>query len=266
MLPDTASQTLQLMADVALRAGDVLLDYRTRRQTLRTEQKTAGDFVTDADRAAEALISAALGAAYPTYGWLGEEGGARGAQDGLRWVVDPLDGTTNYLKGLPHWAISIALYKGEEALCALVYDPAKAEMFVAERGHGAYLNGVAMQVSNSVPLDEALFATGVPAGGRITHLPDCLDDLERLMPQTAGIRRWGAAALDLAYVAAGRLEGYWERNLGAWDVAAGTLLVQEAGGVVTPLWSGRSVLSSGSFIATNAELAPALSGFIGTRE
>jgi myo-inositol-1(or 4)-monophosphatase len=266
LLPETASDTLCAMADAARRAGALLLRARADRQGLNAQQKTAGDFVTSADRAAETLIAGTLGAAYPTYGWLGEEGGARGPQDGLRWIVDPLDGTTNYLKGLPHWAVSIALCDGEDVLCAVVYDPAKTEMFVAERGRGAHLNGAAIRVSDAVPMDAAVFATGVPAGGRITHLPDCLADLERLMPQTAGIRRWGAAALDLAYVAAGRLEGYWERNLGPWDVAAGVLLVVEAGGVVAPLWPPRSVLSSGSFIATNAQLAPALTGFIGTRE
>lgn len=266
LLPDTASETLHRMADAARRAGDFLLAFKAGQQPLRATQKTAGDFVTAADRAAEALISETLGAAYPAYGWLGEEGGAQGPQDGLRWIVDPLDGTTNYLKGLPHWAVSIALSNGDEILGAVIYDPAKTEMFVAERRRGAYLNGAAIRVSQAVPLDQALFATGVPAGGRITHLPDCLDDLARLMPQSAGIRRWGAAALDLAYVAAGRIEGYWERNLGPWDVAAGLLLVQEAGGVVAPLWPGRSVLHSGSFIAANAELAPILAGYIGTRE
>jgi myo-inositol-1(or 4)-monophosphatase len=266
LVPDAASETLRHMADAAQRAGALLLDFRSRHHMLQPAQKTAGDFVTAADRAAEVLIAETLGAAYPTYGWLGEEGGARGPQDGLRWIVDPLDGTTNYLKGLPHWAISIALCKGDDVICAVVFDPAKTEMFVAERGRGAHLNGAAMRVSEKVPLDHAVFATGVPAGGRITHLPDCLGDLERLMPQTAGIRRWGAAALDLAYVAAGRLEGYWERNLGPWDVAAGMLLVREAGGVVAPLWPGRSVLASGSFIAANADLAPVLAGFIGTRQ
>lgn len=254
------------MADAAHQAGALLLDFAGRRQSLQREQKTVGDFVSAADRAAETLIAERLGTAFPDHGWLGEESGARGAQDGLRWVVDPLDGTTNFLKGLPHWAVSIALCHGEDVLCAVVYDPSKTEMFVAERGCGAHLNGVPLQVSGGVPLEAAIFATGVPAGGRITYLPDCLDDLAQLMPQTAGIRRWGAAALDLAYVAAGRFDGYWERNLGPWDVAAGILLVREAGGVVSPLWPDRSVLASGSFIAANAGLGPILSSFIGTRE
>jgi myo-inositol-1(or 4)-monophosphatase len=273
-LPDTASPALVTMAKAAYAAGALLLDASSRRQGLRRQQKTAGDFVSEADRAAETLIAQILQEAYPAYGWLGEESGARAGTGtsmvtntgtDLRWIVDPLDGTTNFLKGLPHWAVSIALCRGDDVLCAIVHDPAKSETFVAEQGRGAHLNGTPLQVSAGIPLTEALFATGVPAGGRITYLPDCLGDLERLMPQTAGIRRWGAAALDLAYVAAGRLEGYWERNLGPWDVAAGMLLVTEAGGTVMPLWEGRGVLSSGSFIAGNADLGPHLAAFIGTR-
>jgi len=267
LLPATANTTTRIMVQTACAAGDLLLEAFAARGRLAVVQKTAGDFVSVADRAAEDLISAQLRTAFPDHGWLGEETGHRpGLQSDLCWIVDPLDGTTNFLKGLPHWAVSIALCRGEEILCAVVHDPAKAETFVAEAGLGAYLNGQPITVSSGVALDAALFATGVPAGGRIGHLPDCLQDLERLMPQSAGIRRWGAAALDLAYVAAGRLDGYWERNLGPWDVAAGMLLVREAGGEVAPLWSGRSVLSSGSFIATNADLGPQLTSMIGTRQ
>jgi myo-inositol-1(or 4)-monophosphatase len=269
--PETASDTLRVMIDAALRAGALLLDAAPDRRALSIEEKTAGDFVSEADRAAEALIADHLMRAFPGYGWLGEESGSHPGvaperDCNLMWIVDPLDGTTNFLKGLPHWAISIALCNGEDILCAVVHDPAKKETFVAEKGRGAYLNGDAIAVTHDVPLQAALFATGVPAGGRITYLPDCLDDLERLMPQTAGIRRWGAASLDLAYVAAGRLDGYWERNLGPWDVAAGILLVTEAGGTVTRLWPQRSVLSSGSFIAANADLGPELASMIGKRE
>ncbi|WP_425431855.1 inositol monophosphatase family protein [Jannaschia pohangensis] len=256
------------MVDAAHRAGALLLGAAQGRHTLRIDEKTAGDFVSDADRAAEALIADDLGNAFPEYGWLGEESGLRPASAGntLTWVVDPLDGTTNFLKGLPHWAVSIALCDGEDILCAVVHDPAKTETFVAEKGRGAYLNGRPIAVSEGISLQAALFATGVPAGGRVTYLNDCLGDLERLMPKTAGIRRWGAAALDLAYVAAGRIDGYWERNLGPWDVAAGILLVTEAGGTVSRLWPGRSVLSCGSFIAANAALGPELAAMIGTRE
>ncbi len=255
------------MTDAALQVGALLRTAAADRTTLQVESKTAGDFVSDADRAAESLIADLLGDVLPGCGWLGEETGSRpGSKGGLRWIVDPLDGTTNFLRGLPHWAVSIALCEGDEILSAVIHDPAKAETFVAETGMGAYLNGAPMRVSRGIPLESALFATGVPAGGRITHLPDCLGDLERLMPRTAGIRRWGAAALDLAYVAAGRLDGYWERNLGAWDIAAGILLVREAGGTVEPLWPGRGLLDSGSFVAANADLGPELTALIGTRQ
>ncbi|MGY9047185.1 hypothetical protein P775_24180 [Puniceibacterium antarcticum] len=265
LLPDTASDTLRAMTDAAVQAGAYLRDASANRGLLRIDEKTAGDFVSDADRGAEALIAQSPERACPGHGWLGEESGARGTGD-LRWIVDPLDGTTNFLRGLPHWAVSIALCRGDVPLCGVVHDPAKAETFVAERGGGAFLNGAPIRVTQAVPLASALFATGVPAGGRVGHLPDCLEDLERLMPKSAGIRRWGAAALDLAYVAAGRLDGYWERNLGPWDVAAGMLLVQEAGGQVEPLWPGRPVLSSGSFVASNADLGPELAALIGTRQ
>lgn len=267
LVPETASAHLRKMVDVALRAGSLLLSASAHRGALRVEEKTAGDFVSQADRAAEKLIAELLERDFPGYGWQGEESGIIAAEEsGLRWLVDPLDGTTNFLKGLPHWAVSIALCRGEDILCAVIHDPAKSETFAAEAGQGAFLNGHLIGVSSGVALGAALFATGVPAGGRITYLPDCLADLERLMPRCAGIRRNGAAALDLAYVAAGRLEGYWERNLGPWDVAAGILLVQEAGGQVVPLWSGKSVLSSGSFIASNGDLGPELRTLIGTRD
>jgi len=254
------SDTLQSMIAAATEAGELLITASSNRTTLQTTEKSAGDFVSEADLAAEALIKARLD---PTYGWEGEETGVQpGTHSTLRWVVDPLDGTTNFLKGLPHWAVSIALCNGEDVLAAVVHDPVKLETFTAEKGKGAYLNGTPMRVSTGVPMQSAIFATGVPAGGRVKYLPKCLSDMENLMPQTAGVRRWGAASLDLAYVAAGRLEGYWERNLGPWDIAAGVLLVAEAGGQVVPLWEGTSILSTGSFVASNVDLGPSLKGML----
>jgi myo-inositol-1(or 4)-monophosphatase len=254
-LPPEASDTLHIMAQAASLAGQGLLQAADRLSSLKITEKTTGDFVSDADMMAEKTISNHLMQRYPDYGWLGEETGTKpGRSSGLRWIVDPLDGTVNFLKGLPHWAVSIALCDGETPLAAIVFDPAKRELFSAERGGGAYLNGNPIAVSRDVPLSSALMATGLPAGGRITYLPHSLQDLNATMPHTAGLRRWGAAALDLAYVAAGRFDCYWERNLGPWDIAAGILLVQEAGGRVTPLWSDRSILSSGSFLASNGAL------------
>ena len=250
-----ASATLHVMAEAATLAGAALLAASNERQLLTITEKSAGDFVSDADHQSEALIAAHLERAFPGYGWLGEESAERTSQaDGLRWIVDPLDGTTNFLKGLPHWAVSIALYQNEAPLCAIIHDPAKMETFCAERGKGAYLNGQRIMVNTDIALESALLATGVPAGGRSTYLPHCLHDLAHLMPQTAGVRRWGAAALDLAYVAAGRLDAYWERNLGAWDIAAGALIVEEAGGSIVPLWPDRPLLETGSFVAGHESL------------
>jgi len=258
MTRDRGAQELGLMIRVAREAGALLRNrFETVKSLPRTE-KTAGDFLSEADLAAERLIRDRLGDAHPGIGWLGEETGASGDQSGLRWIVDPLDGTTNFLHGLPHWAVSIALARGEQVIAGVVHDPVKAETFTAGAGSGAYLDGAPIRVSRGVPLSHALLATGVPAGGRVTYLPHSMRDIEGLMPDCAGIRRWGAAALDLAYVAAGRIEAYWERNLGPWDVAAGLLLVTEAGGEMRPLWPGRSVLETGSFLASNADLGPVL--------
>lgn len=255
LLPSSASDRLRVMARAAVCAGESLTHAAKSLTTLTISEKTTGDFVSNADTDAEQVISDILLAHSPDYGWLGEETGARtGGTSNLRWVVDPLDGTVNFLRGLPHWAVSIALCDGDTPIAAIVFDPAKGELFCAEQGKGAHLNGQPLSVSKDVPLDAALMATGLPAGGRITHLPHSLQDLAATMPQTAGLRRWGAAALDLAYVAAGRFDCYWERNLGAWDIAAGILLVQEAGGRVTPLWADQDMLSSGSFLATNGDL------------
>jgi len=258
MTDDPGDDVLRLMTGVAQEAGALLLDRFGAVKSIPRTEKTAGDFVSDADLTAERMIRARLQATHPGIGWLGEETGASGDPAGLRWIVDPLDGTTNFLHGLPHWAVSIALARGEHVISGVVHDPVKAETFTAGAGTGAHLNNAPIRVSQDVALSHALLATGVPAGGRVTYLSHSMRDIEDLMPECAGIRRWGAATLDLAYVAAGRIDAYWERNLGAWDVAAGLLLVTEAGGDVRPLWPGRSVLETGSFLAANADLGPLL--------
>jgi myo-inositol-1(or 4)-monophosphatase len=211
--------------------------------------------VSKADREAERLIKEDLMGARPTYGWLGEEtGGEDGADPTRRWIVDPLDGTTNFLHGMPHWAISIALEHKGEIVSAVVYDPAKDEMFWAEKGAGAWLNdNRRLRVSGRRSMAEAVFATGVPFGAKKT-LPAMLADLARLMPACAGVRRWGAASLDLAYVAAGRFDGDWERELQPWDIAAGLLLVKEAGGLVGPVREGDDILGRGAVLCANEPL------------
>ena len=213
--------------------------------------KGAGDFVSRADLAAEEIIKTDLMEARPTYGWLAEEGGEIEGQDPTRrWIVDQLDGTTNYLHGLPHWAVSIALEHKGDIVAGVVYDPTKDELFFAEKGQGAWMNESRLRVSGRHKLIESIFATGLPFAGR-PELPQTLQELARLLPATAGVRRFGSAALDLAYVAAGRYDGYWERRLQSWDLAAGSLIVREAGGLVEPFTPGNSIIEDGEVIAAN---------------
>jgi len=246
---------LNLMIKAARKAGRSLVKDFREVENLQVSTKGPGDFVSKADREAERIIKEELMGGRPTYGWLGEETGEdEGADPTRRWIVDPLDGTTNFLHGLPHWSVSIALEHKGDIVSAVVFDPAKDEMFVAEKGAGCWLNDTRrMRVSGRKVMIEAVFATGVPFGGRGT-LPATLQDLARLMPVCAGVRRWGSAALDLAYVAAGRFDGYWERGIHAWDIAAGLLLVKEAGGFVGPLRDGDNPLEAGAVIAGNSAL------------
>jgi myo-inositol-1(or 4)-monophosphatase len=200
---------------------------------------------------AEKIIREELMEARPNYGWVAEEGGETLGKDPTRrWIVDPLDGTTNFLHGLPHWAISIALEHKGEIVAGVVFDAAKDEMFYAEKGAGAWLNESRLRVSGRNRMIESIFATGLPFGGR-SDLPATLQDLARLMPACAGVRRWGAAALDMAYVAAGRYDGFWERRLNAWDIAAGIVIVREAGGLIEPLDPEGNMLGDGEVICSN---------------
>ena len=260
------SANMNVMIKAARKAGRGLVKDFREVENLQVSVKGAGDFVSRADREAERLIKEELRGARPTYGWLGEETGAEPGEDPTRrWLVDPLDGTTNFLHGLPHWAVSIALEHKGEIVAAVVFDAAKDEMFTAERGDGAFLNDRRIRVSARRQMIESIFATGVPFGGRGT-LPATIRDLARLMPLTAGVRRWGAAALDLAYVAAGRYDGYWERGINSWDVAAGILLVKEAGGFVESIRPDENPVESGAIIAGNTQLFEEFSGIIRQRD
>ncbi len=244
------SANLNIMLKAARKASRGLLKDFREVENLQVSSKGAGDFVTRADIQAEKTLKEELMGARPTYGWLGEETGTEEGKDPTRrWIVDPLDGTTNYLHGLPHWAISIALEHKGEIVAGVVFDAAKDEMFFAEKGAGAWMNETRIRVSDRHRMIESVFATGIPFGGKRT-LPAALQDFARLMPQCAGVRRWGAAALDLAYVAAGRYDGFWERELNAWDVAAGLIIVREAGGLIGPIREGDNPLD-GNLIAAN---------------
>jgi myo-inositol-1(or 4)-monophosphatase len=248
------SANLNVMIRAARKAGRALVKDFQEVEQLQVSVKGAGDFVSKADIAAEQIIKSELMNARPTYGWLAEEGGAEEGKDPTRrWIVDPLDGTTNFLHGLPHWAVSIALEHKGQVVAGVVFDPTKDEMFFAEKGAGAWLNESRLRVSGRSRMIESIYATGLPFGGR-SDLPMTLQELARLMPVCAGVRRWGAAALDLAYVAAGRYDGFWERRLNAWDLAAGMVIVREAGGLVEPLNPAGDVLQDGEIICANEPL------------
>ncbi|WP_299838743.1 inositol monophosphatase family protein [uncultured Paracoccus sp.] len=260
------SANMNVMIKAARKAGRSLVKDFREVENLQVSVKGAGDFVSRADREAERIIKEELRGARPNYGWLGEETGEEAGEDPTRrWIVDPLDGTTNFLHGLPHWAVSIALEHKGEIVAAVIFDPAKDEMFVAEKGGGAFMNDQRLRVSSRGRMIESIFATGVPFGGRGT-LPATLQDLARLMPLTAGVRRWGAASLDLAYVAAGRYDGYWERGIFPWDVAAGILMVREAGGFAEGLREGDHVLESGRIVAANATIFDTFAKVIRARD
>ncbi len=248
------SANLNVMIKAARKAGRSLVKDFREVENLQVSMKGAGDFVSRADIAAEKIIKEELMEARPNYGWLGEEGGGEDGNDPTRrWIVDPLDGTTNFLHGLPHWAVSIALEHKGEVVAGVIFDPAKDEMFFAEKGAGAWMNDQRLRVSGRTQMIEAIFATGLPFGGR-SDLPDTLQDLARLMPTCAGVRRWGSAALDMAYVAAGRYDGFWERRLNAWDIAAGLVILREAGAFVESIDPAERVIESGEVVAANEAL------------
>jgi len=223
---------------------------------LQVSRKGAADFVSAADLKAEQTLFEELTRVRPGYGFLGEERGEEAGTDKThRWIVDPLDGTTNFLHGIPHFAINVALERDAQIVAAVTYNPVTHDLFWAERGRGAYLNDKRLRVSARNRLDEALVATGIPFLGHGQHAR-FLKELHQISQRVAGVRRFGSAALDLAWVAAGRYEAFWERDLGAWDLAAGVLLVSEAGGMVTDADGGETMLSGGSICAANPSLHP----------
>ena len=249
----TASANLNIMIKAARKAARRLVRDFGEVEQLQVSVKGAGDFVSAADHKAEEIIRAELMAARPNYGWLGEESEAvEGKDPTRRWIVDPLDGTTNFLHGLPHWAVSIGLEHKGEIVAGVIFDPVKDEMFTAEKGAGAWLNDRRIRVSARREMAGMIFATGLPWGAN-PELPRTLGDMARVLPRSAGVRRFGAASLDLAYVAAGRYDGFWERGLSAWDIAAGLCILREAGGLHGSLSDG-DVLETGDVVAANAEI------------
>jgi len=252
------SALLNVMVQAALKAGRGLARDFGEVQNLQVSLKGPGDYVSQADRKAEEVIRTELMRARPTYGFLGEEGGETSGSDGShRWIVDPLDGTTNFLHGIPHFAVSIALERNEELVAGVIYNPATDELYTAERGGGAFFNDRRLRVAARKAMSDAVIGSGVPHLGR-GHHGKYLVELRHVMGECAGIRRMGAAALDLAYVAAGRLDGFWEKPLAPWDMAAGIVLIREAGGLVKDMTGGDNMFATSTIAAGNETILKGL--------
>jgi myo-inositol-1(or 4)-monophosphatase len=257
----TRSPTINVMVRAVQRAArDLKRDFGEVEQ-LQTSRKGPGDFVSAADLKSERVLHQELQKARPGYGFLMEESGAVAGSDlEHRWLIDPLDGTTNFLHGIPHFSISLALESAGELVAGVVYDPIKDEMFWAEKGIGAYLNDRRIRVSSRRNLEDALLVTGITPRhrGEDADRAAFVAQFDAALAATAGVRRFGSAALDLAYVAAGRYEGFWEDHLSPWDIAAGIVLVREAGGYVSEIGGGADMLATGSTFAANAHLHEAV--------
>jgi len=247
---------LNIAVRAARQAGNVILRSVDRIDTLTISSKSRNDFVSEVDRNAEQEIIAVIRKHYTNHGILAEESGAQEGEEYV-WIIDPLDGTTNFLHGFPQFSVSIGIQHKGVLTHAVVYDPMRQEIFTASRGAGAQLNNKRIRVSKINSLDGALLGTGFPF--RYQHHLDCyLQTFKALTPMTAGIRRAGSAALDLAYVAAGRLDGFWEFGLSPWDVAGGVLLIQEAGGLVGDLSGGAEFMDTGNIVAGSPKVFKAL--------
>jgi myo-inositol-1(or 4)-monophosphatase len=223
-------------------------------EQLQVSRKGPADFVSTADHRTEQMLFDELSKARPGYGFLLEERGlVEGKDTSNRWIIDPLDGTTNFLHGIPQFAISIALERDGEPYAGVIYNPITDEMFWGEKGKGAHLNDRRLRVSGRDRMEDAVFATGIPFLGTKDH-EQFSRQLSKVMGATAGVRRFGSAALDLAYTAAGRFDGFWETGLKAWDMAAGIVLVKEAGGLVSEIDGGKKMLENGNILAANPSL------------
>ena len=244
------------MLNIAIRAaraaGDLIVREMDRVSGISIDIKGKNDFVTEVDTQAEFTIINTIKNSYPDHAFLCEESGASGDSD-FQWIIDPLDGTTNFLHGFPHFAVSIALQHKGRLDQAVIYDPLKQELFTASKGKGAQLNNKKIRVSGHKTLDGALLGTGFPFGDT-QKIDEFINSFRSLYPKIAGIRRAGAASLDLAYVASGRLDGFWEFGLKPWDIAAGTLIVQEAGGLISDMRGDNKFLETGDVVTGNPKI------------
>jgi len=253
---------MQAMANIALRAArqasQGMVRAMDRLDVLTVEEKARNDLVSEVDRDAEAVIIEALHKAFPDHGIRGEEHGQSYPEGEFNWIIDPLDGTLNYLQGIPHFCISIAAMKGNRVEHGVIVDPTRNEEFVASRGSGAQLNGKRIRVTRTVKVENAVLSTGIPPGSIASELDAYMRILSRFTGEAKAVRRLGSAALDLAYVAAGRFDGFFEPGLKPWDIAAGVLLVREAGGFVGDFAGGDKFFESGDIVAANPKLFKAL--------
>jgi len=256
------SALINVMVSAARKAGRSLVRDFGEVEKLQVSRKGPADFVSSADRKAEEIVRDELEKARPGYSFLGEEGGeSHGADPQHRWIVDPLDGTTNFLHGIPLFSVSIALERQGRLQAGIVLNPITDELYSAERGAGAFLNDRRIRVSARSNFAEAVIGTGIPMMGHGDH-GQYLKDLAKVMASSAGVRRCGSAAIDLAWVAAGRFDAFWERNLSPWDFAAGTLLVREAGGFVSTASGREKAMEHGDIVAGNEAIHRHLVGLL----
>jgi myo-inositol-1(or 4)-monophosphatase len=249
---------LNIAIRAARRAGELMIRQMNQLESLTVVDKGHNDFVSQVDKAAETAIIEIIRDHHPDHAILAEESGASGEHE-YQWIIDPLDGTTNYLHGFPQFAVSIAVARNGELEHGVVYDPLRQEIFSASRGQGAQLDGRRIRVSKRTSLQQSLVATGFPFHGNLVHVERYLNMLRAVMLESAGVRRPGAAALDLCYVAAGRVDAFFELGLKKWDVAAGALIIREAGGRISNFQGGDGYLDSGNVIAGSPKVYAALS-------
>ncbi|MDN5874952.1 MAG: inositol monophosphatase [Sinobacteraceae bacterium] len=260
-LPQASFKRMHPLVNIAVsaarKAGNHIARHADRIEQLTVTAKARHDFVSDVDRTAEALITDTIRRAYPGHGILGEEGGHSPGGDDVLWIIDPLDGTTNFLHRIPHFAVSIGIQVRGQLEHGVIYAPSTQDLYTASRGDGAQLNNHRLRVSRRSSEEGLVIGTGIPT--QAERLAAYLPTLQAIAANTAGLRRAGSAALDLAYVAAGRLDAFWEFGLKPWDIAAGVVLVREAGGVVTEIDGGDDPLKTGNVLATNIQLHDKLS-------
>ncbi len=248
---------LNIAFNAARKASKIIMYKYDHLDTVHVQEKNLGHFVCDVEKSAEELIIESLQEAYPEHGFLCEHKGKIAGTSDYEWVIDSLDGSTNFIHGFPHFCISIALKQCDKVEHALIYDPYRQELFTSSRGHGAYLNNKRIRVSDCKSLNKALIGTGFPIRNK-HQLAHYVKMFEAIFPKISGIRRGGSAVLDLAYVAAGRLDGFWELKLEPWDLAASVLMIQEAGGLVGDMTGDPSFMQTGHIVAGNAKIFKAI--------